>query len=112
MKRQYRLGLPQNFKTLFRKGKRVETSFLRVTILENRLSHARLALVAPRAIEKRAVLRNRLRRRTSEWIRRSAVLGLSLDIAIFFKREAISAPRGKLYEELRKIFDEYSRPFD
>ena len=107
MKRQYRLGLPQNFKILFRKGKRVENPLLRVTILANHLSHARIALITPRAIEKRAVLRNRLRRRTSEWIRRNAVLGLSLDIAIFFKRDAIGAPRRKLYEELRKIFGEY-----
>lgn len=82
---------------------------MRVTVLANRLSHARLALVAPRAIEKRAVFRNRLRRRTSEWIRRNAVLGLSLDIAIFFKREAAVAPRRKLYEELRKIFGKYTK---
>ena len=112
MKRQHSLILPQDFKTLFKKGKRVETSFLRVTILANRLPHARIALITPRAIEKRAVLRNRLRRRTSEWMRRSAVLGLSLDIAIFFKREAVSAPREKLYEGLRKIFGEYSRSLD
>lgn len=109
MKRQHRLSLPQDFKSLFRKGKRVETPLLRVIILANSLSYARLALVAPRAIEKRAVLRNRLRRRTSEWIGRNAVLDLPLDIAIFFKREAVGAPRKKLYEELRKIFGKYSK---
>lgn len=112
MKRQHRLSLPQDFKSLFRRGKRIENPLLRVIVLANRLSYARLALVAPRAIEKRAVLRNRLRRRTSEWIRRNAVLGLSLDIAIFFKREAVGAPRRKLYEELRKIFDRNAIIFD
>lgn len=85
----------------------METPLLRVIILANRLSYARLALVAPRAIEKRAVLRNRLKRRIGEWIRCNAVLGLSLDIAIFLKREAVVAPRRKLYEELCKIFGKY-----
>ncbi len=107
MKKHYRLGSSQDFKVLFRKGKRIETPLFRITILSNRLSHARIALIAPRAIEKRAVLRNRLRRRTSEWLRRNAILGLPLDIAIFFKREAVIVPRKKLYEELRKIFWEY-----
>jgi len=108
MTKHHRLSSSQDFKILFRKGKRIETRLLRITTLANNLSYARIALIVPRAIEKRAVLRNRLRRRVSEWIRRNIAPGLALDIAILFKKESISSPRKKIYEELSKTLGRYN----
>lgn len=103
MKKLGRLAQARDFKLLLGRGRRIESPLFRVVVRPNRLPFSRFAFVAARAVEKRSVVRNRLRRRAREWIRARAPLTLpSVDCAIIFKKEAAKAKRDDFYEELRK----------
>ncbi len=92
------------------RSKRIESSLFRLIVLppgQTRSLWERkpLILITPRSIDKRAVLRNRLRRRAREWgYRHPEFFKKGRSAAIFFKKEAIRAPRNKFYEELKKAF--------
>lgn len=105
MWRNFRLTRKADFKLLFGRGKRVDSPFLRLVYRQNSIGHVRLALITPRSIEKRSVLRNRLRRRTREWMRRrDELLDRPIDVAVIFKRASLGVAKKRFYEELEKIF--------
>ena len=61
--------------------------------------------MAPLTVDKRSTVRNKLRRRTREWVRRHInELRRPFDIAIIFKKEAAAATRENFYEELARTF--------
>lgn len=101
--RSYRLNGMERFRSLFRYGKKLDTPLFRVFFLKNDLSNMRLAVVAPRAVDKRSVRRNRLRRRVREWIKtRPEILSLPLDTVILIKKDAPRSQRRAFYEELER----------
>lgn len=105
MKSNYVLRDPRDFRRLFGQGRRLNAGPFRIFVALNGLAHARFAFLTPRSIDKRAVVRNTLRRRAREWIRAHPnLLCLPFDIAILFKKEACTTPRKKLYEELSRTF--------
>lgn len=92
------------FRQLFRKGQRFESGFFRLLARKNSIGHSRFAFVTPRSLDKRSSVRNRLRRRAREWVRKNAVLDKPSDMAVIFKKEALAATKNQFYEELGKIF--------
>ncbi len=103
--KQHSIRSEKDFKLLFTKGHRLDSRLFRVSVRKNNLGFPRFAFIVPRAVEKRAVLRNRSRRRAREWIRRQQkTFSAALDIALVFKKEAIVSSKKTFYEELRKIF--------
>lgn len=88
---------------LLRRGRRISAPLFQIAARRNRLSHARFALVVPRTADKRAAVRNRLRRRAAEFIRKRPGFAASLDIAIIFKKEAVSASAAEFYDALDKV---------
>lgn len=106
MKRINRLPGGREFKSIFRGGRRVDSPFLSVRFITSKLSCARFGFVIPRAVSRRAVTRNKIRRRAREWIRRNdRLLSLPYDFAIFFKSGVVELGRKNFYEELRRIFE-------
>lgn len=68
------------------------------------MSHSRFAFVVPRSVDKRAVVRNRLRRRMREFMRiRSSVLNPPQDVVITCRREAAFAEKKAFYEALEEL---------
>jgi ribonuclease P protein component len=109
MRRRFRLSKRNDFKPLFTDGKRIESSLFRLAYRRNLIGHVRLALVTSRSVDKRATVRNRLRRRAKEWLRaQEERMRQPLDVAIIFKKEAAKAPRKKFYEELKRSFNRVS----
>lgn len=104
MKKIYRLTDEVNFRRLFQKGQKIESKFFRLVTGKNSREHSRFAFITSRSLDKRSVVRNRLRRRAREWIRKNAVLNRPSDTAIIFKKEAVTASKKQFYEELAKIF--------
>jgi ribonuclease P protein component len=105
MKGKHRLKSQADFLAILRKGFRTESPLFRLLYRPNGLSFARFAFVASRAVDKRAVTRNLLKRRVREWIRTHPEFVFKpYDAALFFKKEAASSPRKKFYEELEAIF--------
>lgn len=94
----------KEFTLLSRTGYRVESGSFRLFWRRKRTGDIRLAVVIPRATDKRATKRNLLRRRAKEWFRKNLhELGEGLDAALFVKKDAVYLPRKQFYEELHKI---------
>lgn len=54
-------------------------------------------------------MRNRLRRRAREWVRMHGTsLPEPVDIALFFKKEAVRATKKEFYEDLAHVFRQYT----
>ena len=98
-----RLATTDNFKFLFSRGRRIESPLFRVVWLKNNLPLSRFAFVTSRAVSKRAVIRNRLRRRAKEWYgKQTEFFSAPVDIAVIFKKEAAGATRAEFYAELKR----------
>ena len=111
MRRESRLRAPGDLKTLFTKGRKLDSGLFRLTVRRNSLSHSRFVFVASRAVEKRAVRRNRIRRRAREWLRRNFhPLQGQVDLALIFKKEAFASTKQKFYEELSRTIARALRP--
>lgn len=107
MKKQLRLRDYRDFRGVFRRGGRREGKLFRVVYIPNGKVSSRFAFIAPRSVDKRAVLRNTLRRRAREWVRgHLEELRKPFDVAVIFKKEAALATRKNFYEELARIFRE------
>ena len=103
------LGRGADLGLLLRRGWRSSSRLFYVTSRPNGLAHSRFAFIVPRAVDKRAVVRNRLRRRMREYIRaRAGRIAPSHDIAITCKKEAAKAPRVHFYAELEEFLKRFS----
>jgi ribonuclease P protein component len=101
----------QDIYSVLRKGRRFSFPLFRFTIRKNAYPYARFAYVAPRTVDKRAVVRNLLRRRVREWIRKQPqLLQQSTDIVITFTQAAARTPRKQFYEELKSAFQKITHP--
>ena len=98
-----RLAVASDFRLLFSRGMRFESPLFRLVWRKNGLSHSRFGFVCSKAVAKRAVVRNRLRRRSREWYRKRLELFSSpVDLAVIFKKDAAGATRDLFYEELER----------
>ena len=71
----------------------------------NNVLFPRFAFIAAKSVDKRAVVRNRLRRRGREWVRTHLSPPLvPVDVAIFFKKEAKDATQKEFYKDLAILF--------
>lgn len=66
--KENRLPSPQ-IKTVMRRGKRVSAQGLQLIFVQNNLPVSRFAFVVPKSVDKRAVVRNRIRRVVREAVR-------------------------------------------
>lgn len=110
MEQMHRLRSSLDIEGTLRRGRKNEGALFRLLVCANRYGCLRLAFIASRAADKRAVVRNRLRRRAREWVRaRPGILQMSVDAVLIFKREASSAPREVFYKELERAFGAVAR---
>lgn len=104
----HRLQSAKDFRALFRFGRRRESVFFKVTTRPNGVAFSRFAFIAAKSVDKRAVVRNRLRRRCREWVRTHlSPPSISLDVAIFFEKEAKGATQKEFYKDLALLFRYY-----
>ena len=97
----YRLHRGLELEELLRRGRARDHPFFRVITRVNGCGHGRIMIVVAKKVAKRAVVRNRIRRRTREWLcRKLSLATLSLDIAIFFKTGSAAISRKQLYDAL------------
>lgn len=103
-KKIHTLRLQKDFNNAFRKGKRLESPCFRTIIASNNLSYSRFAFIASRQVDKRSSVRNTVRRRTREWVRKNTPkTDNHKDILFFFNKNSVSCERPEFYEELEKI---------
>lgn len=103
MKKINRLGRGKDMTKLMRYGRRVSSPLFQLVVQSTPLPHPRFVFVVGRAADKRAVIRNRLRRRASEYTREHlADMPRNRDIAVIIKKEAVDARRDDFYAILKQ----------
>lgn len=101
----YSLKEKQDFAFLFSRGRRFYTPLFRVIVHSNTFTYPRFGFITPKTVDKRAVVRNRVRRRAREWVRKRIVAGLPpLDVVLVFQKESAASTRTLFYEELDLVF--------
>ena len=105
MNKIFSLTAEEDFSLVIRRGRRAENQFFRMSWILNNLNLSRYAFVVPKSVDKRATVRNRLRRMAKEWVRKNIQKrNIHQDMIISIKKESLNLPRNKFYEELAKIF--------
>ena len=110
MMKIHRLQSAKDFRALFRAGRRRESVFFRLIMRPNSIAFSRFAFIAAKSVDKRAVVRNRLRRRGREWVRTHlSPPSMPLDVALIFKKEAKDATQKEFYKDLALLFQYYGQ---
>jgi len=91
--RKYKLKKDNDFKKVFKQGKNYQQEFIRLKILENNLKISRFGLIVGLKISKKAVERNKIKRRLEEVIRLKP-LKPGFDVIILVSPEIV----GKNYQ--------------
>lgn len=104
MASEYRLRRAEDIRLALTRGRRLGTPLFLIAARPNGLGYTRFACIISRKVDKRAVARNRIRRRAREHLRRSPVfLALSLDVALTAEKLAATATGTLLYEVLDEM---------
>lgn len=98
--RAHRLLTPADFRTAFRAGRRVHSRQWTIVIhARGDQAPARLGLAISKKCDKRAVVRNRIKRAAREWFRHARLTGM--DIVIVGKREVATLSSLQMQQSLR-----------
>lgn len=108
--RSARLSGKADFDRVFAAARRKGSRFFRIVLTDNALGHARLGMAVSRRVDKRAVVRNRLRRQIRESFRTVWPGLLYLDIVVTAKPEAALAERGEVWRDLVQFWPTLLRP--
>lgn len=99
LKKYLRVSNHRDFERVYKKGQFEAGKFLKINILENRRDFTRGAVVVSKKIEKRAVRRNKAKRKVWEALRLIYPdIKKGFDIIINLKKEAI----GEKFETLKR----------
>lgn len=100
--KEYRLKKERDFKRIFKEGKIIRGQALSLATAENGLNISRFGFVAGLKVSKKATVRNRLKRQSSEAIK---VIFKDIkpgyDAAIILNASAAEKKYGKIFEELK-----------
>lgn len=99
-----RLRSKADFDRVFAGGRRRQSRYFRYTLLETDAGGARLGMAVSRRVDKRAVVRNRLRRQVRESFRAARHDLPALDIVVTAKPEAAAAERAEVWQDLVRFW--------
>ena len=105
-----RLRSKADFDRVFAGGRRRQSRYFRYTLLETDADGARLGMAVSRRVDKRAVVRNRLRRRIRESFRIARPQLPPLDIVVTAKPEAAAAERAQVWDDLVRFWASLAPP--
>lgn len=98
------LGGKASFDRVFAAGHRRGSRYFRLVACENGLGHARLGMAVGRRVDRRAVVRNRLRRQIREAFRLHWHALPGLDLVVTARPEAAAAPRAEVWSDLMALW--------
>ncbi len=104
LKKANRLNLEKDFQKIFYSGKVWRTEILDIRVRANKAGCLRFGFVVSSKVDKRAVVRNRLRRQMSEIIKNNFnYIVPGFDAAIVAKKEIVGKPFGEIEGILRVV---------
>lgn len=106
-----RLRTDKDIKKVLKQGRRIKTPFLRIHTLKNNLENSRFAVVVSTKTAKRATVRNVIKRRIRESLKKHMdLIAKGFDVVIFARSESVIYKRPK--EKNKKTPPETARKFD
>jgi ribonuclease P protein component len=104
---QHRIKKRSDFINLHLKGNKAATSLLAISWLPNSLNHSRLGLVVSTKISKRAVIRNKIKRRLREFFRAEHQnLTGNFDLVFVARTKIKEAETKELHANCRKLLQQ------
>ncbi len=104
LQKRNRLTSERDFGRIFKKGKTTHGNALSVRAVRNNLPESRVAFVVSTKVSKKAVVRNLLKRRLREAVRkRVGDLAPGLDIVIMTKAQTLTLPPADLRQSLDNL---------
>jgi len=105
LSKENRLTKKKDFEYVFKKGKSFKEDFLIFKIIENHLGNPRFGFVVSKKISKKAILRNKIKRRISESVRcRIRKLKKRLDGVLLALPEIEKKDFWEIDETIEKLF--------
>jgi len=97
--RKYKLKKDNDFKKVFKQGKNYQQEFIKIRVLKNNSAYSRFGLIIGLKISKKAVERNRIKRRLEEIVRlKLKQIKPGFDIVVLVNPEIIE----RNYQEIEK----------
>lgn len=101
--KEHRLKRKKDFERVFKKGKLLAKDFLILRVVKNNLGTTRVGLVVSQKVSKKAVLRNKVKRKIREAVRNNMKkINLGYDL-IFFTKKGIEK---KSFPEIKKMVED------
>lgn len=104
MPRLKTISSEEDLRQLFKRGRKLENEWFKLWFRNNNLSFGRFVFSIPTSVDKRATVRNRIRRKAREWVRKNLQDKLKADILVYFKKDVLNLTNTQFYEELDRIF--------
>lgn len=83
---------------------RIESALFRISIRPWKLGSRRFVFIVPKSVDKRAVVRNILKRRARELVRKHPdLLSRYVEVVVVSKKDIINATRKEFYKELERL---------
>ncbi len=102
--RSARLSGKADFDRVFAAARRKGSRYFRLVFADNALGQARLGMAISRRVDKRAVVRNRLRRQVRESFRAVWAALPAIDVVVTAKPEAARADRAEVWRDLEQLW--------
>lgn len=100
-----RLKKESDFKKVFSSGKSSGSTLFVLKYAPNHLKNSRFGVVVSNKVSKKAVVRNKLRRRIKAWLQtKQADITPGIDVVIIAKPSATKADLKKIRADLKKAF--------
>ena len=98
--KKYKLKKDNDFKKVFKSGKYEQKDFIKIKFLKNNLDISRFSFIVGLKISKKAVQRNKIKRRLEEIIRLNfKQINTGFDILVFVDKEIME----KEYIEIKEV---------
>ena len=107
--RHVRLTDPERYQEIFKAGKKVRHPLLGIMALASGLEYARLGLAVSRKVSRKAVIRNKIKRRIREYFRREQARLYPLDFVVVVYPDAARADPKAFAEALGTLSHKISR---
>jgi len=105
LEKKYRITKNADFKRIYQKGKFFSNDFFLVKFYPNRLSNSRFSIIVNKKINKKAVIRNKIKRQIREIVRNKLKqLRSGFDIIIIIKRDLSQDFFNEMEKQLLVLF--------
>jgi ribonuclease P protein component len=102
--KKHRFVKEGDFKKIFARGRRVRGQYTQLVFMKNRFGYNRIAVVVSTKVSKKAVLRNTLRRRVYEHVRRRLLdMQQGVDCVVRVFPAAVDAPRKEFNQSIEAL---------